>query len=101
MNTNVVELAQKPQETYTEWNETTLRTAFDLDSTELMEKQKEKLLHVLFKYPTTLSLGDSDVGCTSILKHSINTLIEEPVNVPVRCLQGPILYEIEDVCQKL
>ncbi|KAL7635049.1 UNVERIFIED_CONTAM: hypothetical protein RMT77_014034 [Armadillidium vulgare] len=98
---NVVELSQKPQTTYPEWTPESLYEAFDLDSTTLTPNQKEQLIQLLIKYPTALSLGDDDVGCTTILKHAINTLVGDPVCCPVRRLQGPILYEVEKVCQQL
>lgn len=98
---NVVELTQQPQITYPEWTQETLIDAFQIDSTDLTRDQKDKLIELLLRYPTVLSLGDADVGCTSVLKHVIDTIIDDPINVPVRRIQGPILYEIEEVCQQL
>ena len=98
---NVVELSQKPQTTYPKWTPESLYEAFDLDSTTLTSDEKDQLVKLLMKYPTALSLGDDDVGCTTILKHAIDTLVNDPVCCPVRRLQGPILYEVEKVCQQL
>ncbi|KAL7647064.1 UNVERIFIED_CONTAM: hypothetical protein RMT77_002321 [Armadillidium vulgare] len=98
---NVVELSQKPQTTYPEWTPASLYEAFELDSTTLTSDEKEQLVQLLIKYPNALSLGDDDVGCTTILKHTIDTLVDDPVCCPVRRLQGPILYEVEKVCQQL
>ena len=53
------------------------------------------------KYPSAVSTGDEDVGRTSVIKHRIETEHENPVYVPVRRLQGPILQEVEKSCQEL
>ena len=53
------------------------------------------------KYPLAISVGDGDVGKTTIIKHRIETAHENPVYVPVRRLQGPILQEVEKSCKEL
>src|SRR5215469_10770113 len=53
------------------------------------------------KYPTVSSISESDVGCTSVIKHKIETTMQKPVQVPVRRMQGPVLKEIEQCCRTL
>src|ERR1700755_2647256 len=83
------------------WTPDRLMKDFKLEEATLSSDQKDELILLLARFPTVLSTGDSDVGCTSVIKHTIETLKDEPVQVPVRRLQGPILREIEENCRKM
>ncbi|KAL7632381.1 UNVERIFIED_CONTAM: hypothetical protein RMT77_017307 [Armadillidium vulgare] len=83
------------------WTPDRIMQDFMLEEANLSSDQKDKLISLLARFPIVLSTGDSDVGCTSVIKHTIETLTDEPVQVPVRRLQGPILREIEENCRKM
>src|SRR5678816_1642138 len=78
-----------------------LVSAFRLNEADLTADQRNQVIELLMRYPSVSSLGDSDVGCPNVIKHKIETMTEDPVQVPVRRLQGPMLREIEADCKKL
>src|SRR5678815_1640639 len=98
---NLVELAENDPQDRQEWTTEGIFQAFRVHESDITEEQREQLVRLLSRFPSVLSLGDSDVGCTDVIKHRIETLTDDPVQVPVRRLQGPILQEIEANCKQL
>ena len=97
----LVELNEAEPSECPEWTAEKIHQAFRLDESNVTPEQQEQVVQLLSRFPSVLSSGDSDVGCTNVIKHKIETLTEEPVQVPVRRLQGPILREIEENCKKM
>ena len=98
---NMVELSNQEMSEKEEWTLEKLHEAFRLSESDITAQERNQVLTLLSNYHSVLSLNDSDVGCTSIIKHKIETTIEDPVQVPVRRLQGPVLKEIEESCKRL
>src|SRR5215469_1090117 len=97
----ISELQTHTREEYPEWTKTSLSEAFSLQDSDITMHEVDRVLELLLKYASIISRGDSDVGCTNVMKHAITLFDDAPVQVPVRRLQGPILQEVEDCCQAL
>nr|XP_006822064.1 PREDICTED: uncharacterized protein LOC100379030 [Saccoglossus kowalevskii] len=55
-------------------------------TTELDDGEAEKVAALLMKYADVFSRGDDDMGCTNLVKHSINTGEAAPIRQPSRRL---------------
>ncbi|MPC48586.1 hypothetical protein E2C01_042363 [Portunus trituberculatus] len=55
-------------------------------STKLTPKQVVKLEKLLMKHENIFSRGAQDLGCTSLVQHSINTADSPPIKQPHRCV---------------
>src|SRR5215469_4849151 len=98
---HLIELAEQPQPQLEQWTSEALREAYRLGESNITPEQQQQLLELLERYPEVSSLNESDVGCTSVIKHPIETTTTKPIQVPVRRMQGPILKEIEKCCLTL
>ncbi|RXG52753.1 hypothetical protein Avbf_07299 [Armadillidium vulgare] len=83
------------------WTPDRLMKDFKLEEATLSSDQKDELILLLARFPTVLSTGDSDVGCTSVIKHIIETLTDEPVQVPVHPVPVLPLEEAEEVVEEV
>ena len=97
-----VEFPNNPAlESEPEWTSDTLVEAFGINQLSLAEGQKQALIKTLFNRREAISLGDGDVGHTTIISHEVETETDRPVRVPVRRLPGPMVDEIEKCCLEM
>ncbi|XP_063858824.1 uncharacterized protein LOC135099801 [Scylla paramamosain] len=70
-------------------------------ATNLMEAQTEKVRHTLAQYVDVFSRGDMDLGCTALVKHSINTGSSAPIKSPPRRIAPARQEEMQLTVNKL
>ncbi|CAG2215715.1 unnamed protein product [Mytilus edulis] len=73
-------------------------------SSHLTEKQRHQVTNCLQQYKSLFALSDNDLGCTSIVRHRINTGTNYPVKQPPRrtpvAMRDEIDKHIDDMLER-
>jgi hypothetical protein len=64
-----------------------LQDLFERSCGQLMDKQQLQLKSLLFSYQDIFSKSDTDIGCFTEIKHTINTGDATPIKQPMRRTQ--------------
>ena len=75
--------------------------AFDLDHTDLSEKQKEGVFEMLSRYDHIMGSNEYDMGCTGTIKHTIDVQGSPPIKQTYRRFPQPLKREIDEEIAKL
>ena len=70
-------------------------------ATHLSEEQAKKMRQTLAQYVDVFSKGDMDLGCTSLVKHSIFTRDHPPIKQPTRRVAGAKREEMQRAMQEM
>ena len=75
--------------------------AFDLEGTDLGEKEKERVKKLINKYEHVVSVDGLDLGCTQTIKHRIDVQGANPVKQPYRRFPNNLKIEISGAIKQM
>src|SRR5271167_5220726 len=82
-------------------NERDFINEFNLDQSDLDDKQKAQLVKLLTEFSDVCSQGDHDLGRTNIINYTIDTGDTPPIKQPLRRTNPIQTKQIEEMVQKM